>query len=299
MTTLARPRIDERRGEEPDGGEWWVAERLPSEPLRGLLQGYTDYLEAEPGPFRRRHEPHGYVTFILNFAEPLTVEMPETGVRVAAPAFVAGLHDTWAHTDSSGHARGLQINLAPMTARALFGVGAAELAGDVVDLRDLMGPAGTVLLERLEAAPSSAARFDLLDTAIEGALARAEEAPPLVEEAWRRIRSAHGAVSIGALAQGLGVDRKRLHAAFDEHVGLPPKTVARIFRFQRAISLVGGAPWPVIAAECGYYDQSHLIRDFRQFAGMTPRQFEHSRSGNGGTVDAIPERPSTASLEVA
>lgn len=289
MTTMATdPRIRESSGQESPESRWWIAERLTSERLRSHVQGYADYLEAEAAPFRRRHEPHGYVTWILNFARPLTVSMPATGVSVAAPSFVAGLHDTWAQTDSDGYSRGLQLNLTPMAARALFGVPMTALTDHVVDLRDLMGPGARVLLERLEEAASSAARFDLLDATLEAAFERAEVPPPLVDEAWRRLRDAHGTLSIRALADELGVGRKRLHAAFEDHVGLSPKMLARVFRFQHAVAQVGRSPWPVIAAECGYYDQSHLIRDFRQFAGMPPREYARRRAGNGGTWDEPP-----------
>lgn len=288
MAMLVDPRIREDSGDGPGGSCWWMAERLPARPLRPYLQGYADYLEAEPRPFRRRHEPSGYVTFILNFAEPIQVEMPGTGVHLAAPAFVAGLHQTWAQTDSSGVSRGLQLNITPLAARAVLGVRMSALSGDVVDLCDLIGTAGRVLLEQLEAAPDSAARFDLLDETIERALGRTDEPPPLVAEAWRRLQASHGAEGIAALAEDLGCSRKTLHASFDEHIGLPPKTVARIFRFQHAAEQVGRAPWSVIATDSGYYDQSHLIRDFRQFAGMTPLEYARRRASNGGTLDVVP-----------
>lgn len=289
MTLAIDPRIREQRSAEADSSRWWVTERLPVRPLRGLVQGYSDYLEAESQPFRRRHEPSNWLPVIFNFEEPLEVAVPERGVRVSPPAFVAGLHQTWAQTHSPGTSRGLQVNLSPLAARAIFGgIRMSALKDDVLDLRDLTGDAGRVLLERLEAASTSAARFDLLDETLERALGKAEAPPLLVCEAWRRLGDSHGALGVAALAEDLGCSRKTLHAAFDEYIGLPPKTAARVFRFQRAVQQVGHASWPVIAAESGYYDQSHLIRDFRQFTGFTPTEYERLRAGNGGTMDVAP-----------
>jgi AraC-like DNA-binding protein len=81
---------------------------------------------------------------------------------------------------------------------------------------------------------------------------------------------------VASLAGRLGWSRKRLAARFNEHVGLPPKTVARIARFDRARTLAEPPrrpDWTRLAAECGYYDQSHLIKEFRAFTGRTPETF--------------------------
>ena len=69
-------------------------------------------------------------------------------------------------------------------------------------------------------------------------------------------------------------------AQFRREVGLPPKTLARILRFHRARGLIvapGGADFAEVADLCGYYDQAHLIRDFREFAGCTPAEFRRRR----------------------
>ena len=79
---------------------------------------------------------------------------------------------------------------------------------------------------------------------------------------------------IGRIYDQLGRSRRHLAARFREQVGLPPKTVARIMRFNRAIStLRGEAALAEVAFECGYYDLAHLTRDFREFAGTSPAAF--------------------------
>ena len=77
---------------------------------------------------------------------------------------------------------------------------------------------------------------------------------------------------IGALAEAIGCSRKHLVSQFRAQVGLPPKSVARILRFERAEKLLSrsGARPLEVALACGYFDQSHLIRDFRELAGATP-----------------------------
>jgi AraC-like DNA-binding protein len=75
------------------------------------------------------------------------------------------------------------------------------------------------------------------------------------------------------LAEELGWSRKRIAARFRDEIGLPPKAVARLVRFERARELVGTMPWGELAFECGFYDQSHMINEFRRITGRTPETF--------------------------
>jgi AraC-like DNA-binding protein len=90
---------------------------------------------------------------------------------------------------------------------------------------------------------------------------------------------------VDTLAAELGCSRRYLVAGFREQVGVPPKTLARILRFHRAVGMMGSGPgWAEIALSCGYYDQAHLIRDFNQFAGSSPSDFARRRLPDGGGV---------------
>jgi AraC-like DNA-binding protein len=81
-----------------------------------------------------------------------------------------------------------------------------------------------------------------------------------------------GRVSVDELASVAGVSGRQLERRFLQDVGLGPKQLCRILRFQQVLSAVeqDNAGWSAVAVDCGYYDQAHLIRDFREFAGQTP-----------------------------
>ena len=90
-----------------------------------------------------------------------------------------------------------------------------------------------------------------------------------------------GDVRVEQVAAGLGVSRQHLAAQFRQHVGLSPKLFARICRFRQAAAAIkaahGAAPdWAQLALDCGYFDQSHLIHDFQEFAGNAPERFHFS-----------------------
>ncbi|HEX2061195.1 MAG TPA: AraC family transcriptional regulator [Thermoanaerobaculia bacterium] len=88
-------------------------------------------------------------------------------------------------------------------------------------------------------------------------------------------RMIEGETRIDALAREIGISRQHLARQFQHHVGVSPKTFARVMRFRR---LLASRPrdWADAAAAHGYYDQSHLIADFRELAGTTPNAFHFS-----------------------
>jgi transcriptional regulator GlxA family with amidase domain len=101
------------------------------------------------------------------------------------------------------------------------------------------------------------------------------------------MRESRGRTAVGALATELGWSHRRLIARFREQVGMPPKTIGRLLRFEnvsRALMARPEPPLAEVAFDCGYYDQAHLNRDFRDFAGMSPGAFLAARLPEGGGV---------------
>jgi transcriptional regulator GlxA family with amidase domain len=89
------------------------------------------------------------------------------------------------------------------------------------------------------------------------------------------IVSEAGLISVDALASSAGISARQLERRFLQEVGVAPKLLCRILRFQRIFHSIRAhdGRWATVAADCGYYDQAHLIRDFKQFAGQTPSVF--------------------------
>jgi len=100
--------------------------------------------------------------------------------------------------------------------------------------------------------------------------------PGLVDAAVGAIEAAHGALRIETLAETLGVSRQHLASQFRARVGLGAKLFARVCRFQHAsaaIRLGGERDWAALALDAGYYDQPHMIHEFRELSGGTPQSF--------------------------
>jgi AraC-like DNA-binding protein len=217
---------------------------------------------------RRREGPGRDVVVIVSFGEEWLID----GERFTS--FAAGLHVREVTTEHAGRSFGMQINLVPPAAYMLFGLPLHTLAHREVPLEDVLDE--PFLAERLHEAGGWAERFRLLDSVLEKRLADARPPSEGVVWAWRRLVETDGGVAVGTLAEELGWSRKRIVARFREQVGLPPKAAARLLRFEHARELAQEArrpDWARIAFECGYYDQSHLINDFRTVTGRTPATF--------------------------
>jgi AraC-like DNA-binding protein len=171
-----------------------------------------------------------------------------------------------------GSASGIQVNLEPPALRRLTGIPGGELWERTVGLEDLFGGEAALLAEELHGLPDSAARFAVLDRALLKLFAAAPPHPrPDVERAWQLLRASGGRMPIEELAQRLGCSRRHLARRFAEDVGASPKQAARLIRFESARTrLRSGAPLARIALECGYADQAHMAREFREFAGAPP-----------------------------
>lgn len=258
-------------------GSWELVTRAPDARLRGHVGEYQGYVErSSPAPVRRE-VPMPLIPLIVNFGSPWNVAASATGPQVAHDSFVAGLSVGSAYVGAAGPASCIQANLTPLGAHMFFGLPMHELANEVVPLEAALPRGVGRLAEVLEDAASWEERFALLDAILMSRLADAREPSREVAWAWRILDETHGKAPIGWICDRLGRSRRHLVARFREQVGLPPKTVARIMRFDHAISLLGRgeARLADVAFECGYYDQAHLNRDFREFAGTSPAAFVH------------------------
>jgi AraC-like DNA-binding protein len=228
------------------------------------VTSYYGFEEETPQPVRQREGPGTDVVVILTFEEHWLID----GER--RTSFIGGLHDRQVRTEHPGRSLGMQFNLDPLAARALVGVPLHELAHRTVPLEDVLD--APFLVERLADMPGWDARFALLDAALAPRLADARPSHE-VAWAWQRLRERHGRVAVGDLAAELGWSRKRIVARFRDEIGLPPKAVARLLRFEHTRELAGTMPWGELAFECGFSDQSHLIAEFRRITGRTPETF--------------------------
>jgi AraC-like DNA-binding protein len=244
-----------------------VSRFRPHPALRGVVVDAADYHERS-APVRRLEGPFVGAVLIVSLGPDIEIDGRPTG------SFVAGVWDRPTWSAHHGEQAGYQLYLEPLGAHRLLGVPLGALANRLVALEDVLGAFATELEERLAAAPDASARHALAQRLL-GARLRDERAPaPEVAHAVRRLRASRGSARIEALAAEVGWSRRHLGARIREELGLPPKALARLVRVEEAARRVrAGEPLADVAFGCGYADQPHFNRDFRELVGCSPGEF--------------------------
>jgi AraC-like DNA-binding protein len=271
---------------ESELGSWELVLRAPEPGLAALVSDYQGYVESgAPAPLRQQ-APTTWLPLIVNFGATWEIAESEDSAPMAHASFLAGLGEHSSYVRATGPASCVQVNLTPLAAHMFLGLPMHELANRVVTLEDVLPRSARWLTERLEDAGTWEARFALLDAVFAERLAQARAPSAEVAWAWRILERTHGTAPIGWICDRLGRSRRHLASRFREQVGLTPKTVARIFRFERAVSILGRGDVSLadLAFECGYYDQAHLNRDFRDFAGKPPAAYARQIVPDGGVI---------------
>jgi AraC-like DNA-binding protein len=253
----------------------------PAAAIRPFVVGdYVGWTETATSPVRRRELPVLFIPLILNFGARWNVGVDDEAGR-SLSSFAAGAHDRSVLVEAEGQACCLQVNLTFAAAYRLLRLPMHVLVNRSWSFEDLLGHDGETLIENLGDSDDWPERFDLLDAFLLENLLGSQGFSPEVAFAFDRITSTHGSAAIGELAFETGWSRKKLIAQFREQIGLPPKTIARICRFDRAARRLsrGTDSLASIALDCGYYDQAHFNRDFLDFAGVTPTAFLAETAG--------------------
>lgn len=170
--------------------------------------------------------------------------------------------------------RAVMVTFKPGCSVPFFGLPASLATDDFIELDEVWGDAGRALVGRLaEAATlSGAMRWIAPALARQVTPENEPETAPLARRA-ARLLDREGA-RVDGVAEALGVTARHLRRAFAVNIGVSPKRFAQSARLQRAARLAqSSTDWSAIAVASGYYDQSHLIGEFRALVGLTPRAY--------------------------
>ncbi|MYS87130.1 helix-turn-helix domain-containing protein [Embleya scabrispora] len=256
------------------GGRWEAAIGRPDLGLGGLVVGYRGFCESAGGPVVRRELPASGLVLLISLGEPLSLVRGGRGGAAAAAALV-GVGREGVEAAHGGAQRVLEVRLSPLAAGVCFGVPASELAESVVDVAEFWPDAGE-LVELLRGDSGWAERFERIEAILGARAERGRAADPVLAGSWRQVTDRRGDLGIGVLHEQTGWSRKRLAQRFRAEIGLPPKAMANLVRFEHAVGLLrcpNVGSLAEVALRCGYYDQAHLNREFKEYAGCTPTAF--------------------------
>jgi AraC-like DNA-binding protein len=293
-------------GHQSDLGHWRAAQRLADPHLRDYVLGYFAREGFLPIPLHERHLPLREVAIVLNFAAPHRIIDTSDPKRTTEhrTAWIVGLQQRHHLREAFGARDFMVVRLTPIGAQMVFGVPMDLLTDRILALEEIDRRLARLLTGRTEAAHDWADRFDTVEKIIGARLTCAPSPPASLLHSWRILQEFPNHIDLARLPEELGCSRRHLIQQFRKYFGLPPKMIARMSRFHRALAAVHrvrrhstsaymeGKPfldrqaddavhgaaqtsvrWADLALACGYYDQSHFINEFKSFSGLPPSEF--------------------------
>jgi AraC-like DNA-binding protein len=252
----------------------------PGSPLGDYVESIGDWRSPEID-YWSRALPRGAVTIIFDVGQrqQLHFYAADSTTRLSVPpAFITGSHTASYVSNIAAGEPVMAVHFRPGGAFPFLGIPLGELEDAYVGIDEVWGSDGRDLHERLIETSSTEARFQILEEFLLSRPGLSTDREPGVAAAMSAIED-NPSVRMADIQDLVGMPTKRLIALFRAEVGLSPKTYARVRRLQAALRLLGAGPvgGAQVAAEVGYFDQAHFVRDFQSFTGITPTEYIRQR----------------------
>lgn len=231
----------------------------------------------------QRIVPDGYPEMVLQYGDD-ACEISANGVQMRQPRFIFAGQISQPLLLQPGVRAGLiGIRLQPAGARMFLGIPMHETTDVRLDVALVWAQQSEHLIDAVCSARDTTARLQLVEQFLRMKLTHSRNtADAAVTHGVRLLQSAAGQLSVDALANCCGLSSRQLERRFQSEVGIPPRLLASIFRFRRVFDLLEQprtGSWVSAAIGAGYFDQAHMIRDFKRFAGLQPQAFHRSLNG--------------------
>jgi AraC-like DNA-binding protein len=255
---------------------------IPRAPLRNLVESISRYDGALHPHDLERVFPTGTMRIIIHLVEDTSRRNDPHSPRQVEThrgAIVSGAHGGYFLISTAEQTSVFGVAFRPGGATPFLRMPASELRDLNVSLEDAIGREARGLRERLlEFTPNE--RFAFLESWLIEQARGDLTVHPVVRYALTEFSAVPHSRSVAEVIDLVGLSSRHFTELFEEQVGLTPKLFCRIQRFQHAIKLAQASndvDWADVAAMAGYYDQSHLIRDFQEFSGLSPGVYLRQR----------------------
>ncbi|MEM1186783.1 MAG: helix-turn-helix domain-containing protein [Planctomycetota bacterium] len=256
----------------------------PSGPISSFVDLLWHVDGSAPAPKRELVLPSASVEMVIALHDAPYRLLDAKGDRVIASTFggvVCGLRTSPVVLDLDFAHRDMGVHFKPGGAAVVLGFPVDELSAVHIDFTDVLGPQAGALRVELGDLPTARERFVCLEKFLTRRLLERRSANldcRVVHSAIERCAQSRGQCDITRISKELGWSTKKLRSRFAAQVGTSPKRFCRIVRMESMLhrlesSLILGTG-AGLAAEFGYFDQSHMIRDFRSLTGMTPTEYQ-------------------------
>jgi AraC-like DNA-binding protein len=287
--TAARPvrNLSARSLVLPDGERFLkYREQSPSGELGRFVECFW-FLEGEPIAPRplERLLPIGSIEVVVHHRSPFREWPDASHPRMLPPGVVAGQLTRPLFIQPAGPISTMGVRFRPGGAYPFLGTRLDALTDRIVSFEEVWGAEGRRFEERLVLANDDEQRVSVAEAFFRSRMGSRPHRDEPVEAAAAEIGRSGGRVRVSALACRLGLSARQMERRFASALGVGPKVLCRVARFQallRAIARARRPDWAGLAADCGYFDQAHLINEVRRLSGMTPRGLAAKRAGGAG-----------------
>jgi len=251
----------------------------PASPLSQYVEHIWQVTGSGVASSRQRVYPDGAMALVVHVGKPaISFFLDEETHRIPVP-LLAGPYSRSFHIDPSQSPGVIGVLFRPGAARIFFPVAAHELHNIDIPLSDLYPAEADGLLNDACSASDEPAQLRAVEQYLIEKLRNARPIHPAVRYGVDQLSRAGGVRRVRRIQTDTGLSHTRFIQLFREHVGLTPKLFCRVQRFRHLLDRIekhSAVNWAELAADCGYFDQAHLIHDFREFAGVTPLEYQRS-----------------------
>ncbi len=228
--------------------------------------------------------PDGTNSIMFNLGTPFTIVGSNVNNKKLADSVFIGTHKKYYLLKEHKETHIIGIKFKQGGAYHLFKFPMMKFSNKIVNLTDLLNGESEKLRDMLIKAESPEEVKKVLDYYLFIKVDMINGASDVVDFVISKVKANGSPASIKELCQAANISNKHLISLFNKKVGLSPKLIYRINKFKKVIDLIEKKPqvnWPEIAFECHYYDQAHLINDFKHFSGTSPCKYYKNENTDG------------------
>jgi AraC-like DNA-binding protein len=232
--------------------------------------------DASATPEKQRIVPDGCMEMIVHYGD-LYRQYFEDGRYILQPrSFVFGQITSPLEIEPTGVSGIIAARFHPDGFAPFSFFPINEMENKAVPLEKIFGEEAVELEEKILSAAFNEERIKQIETFLINKLSLPETADRIAKSSVEILLNYNGRVSVDELAEQLKINRRQLERKFSSAIGLSPKQLSKVIRLQATLKMLQQQQFTSLtslAYENGYYDQAHFIKDFKEFTGMSPKQF--------------------------
>lgn len=252
---------------------------VPSFPLNQFIDSFIYYKDFNPEHNIDRFLPDGNIEIVIDLTDtPKFIYDNETlkEIQSCRNVWISGIRNKYITIPSGRDSEMLIINFRKGKVSPFVQIPLSELTDSVIDAELVLSNEILNLREALLGIPSVKQKFIYVERQLMKRFGKNLTENPFIDYAITKILQSPDTTTISEVSRKVGYSQKHLIQLFNNHVGITPVAFLRIIRFQKAVAEIETKKqisWTEIAHECGYFDQSHFIADFKKFSGFTPSAY--------------------------